>query len=54
MQDDDTASAFIAFMEDEKILVLVKSLLLIMALLLGWLLDKAIRKNLAFQRNQSI
>ncbi|MDD1503901.1 hypothetical protein PVA17_14230 [Lysinibacillus sp. CNPSo 3705] len=51
VQDDDTASAFIALMEDEKDFSFGKIFtFLIMALLLGWLLEKAIRKKFSIPK----
>ncbi|UPW82474.1 hypothetical protein [Lysinibacillus sp. Ag94] len=51
VQDDDTASAFIALMEDEKEFSFGKIFtFFIMALLLGWLLEKAIRKKFSISK----
>lgn len=51
VQDDDTASAFIALMEDEKEFNFGKIFtFFIMALLLGWLLEKAIRKKFSISK----
>lgn len=51
VQDDDTASAFIALIEDEKDFSFGKIFtFLIMALLLGWLLEKAIRKKFSIPK----
>ncbi|MEB2280859.1 hypothetical protein LAV73_12725 [Lysinibacillus xylanilyticus] len=52
VKDDDTASAFIALMQkDEKGISFSKIFtFLIIALLLGWLLDKAIRKKFSIPK----
>ncbi|MFJ8090543.1 hypothetical protein ACIQ7N_20385 [Lysinibacillus sp. NPDC095746] len=51
VQDDDTSSAFIALMEDEKEFNFGKIFtFFIMALLLGWLLEKAIRKKFSISK----
>lgn len=51
VQDDDTASAFIALMVDEKEFNFGKIFtFFIMALLLGWLLEKAIRKKFSISK----
>lgn len=51
MQDDDTASVFIALMEDEKEFNFGKIFtFFIMAILLGWLLEKAIRKKFSISK----
>lgn len=51
VQNDDTASAFIALMEGEKEFNFGKIFtFFIMALLLGWLLEKAIRKKFSIPK----